>query len=63
MLVSLTFLSLVGTIGRPLTFWLYAAVGVAAIVLVYFLVPETKGRSLEDIQQLWIKRSGETKSQ
>jgi sugar porter (SP) family MFS transporter len=63
LLVSLTFLSLVGTIGRPLTFWLYAAVGVAAIVFVYFLVPETKGRSLEDIQQLWIKRSGETKSQ
>jgi SP family galactose:H+ symporter-like MFS transporter len=62
LLVSLTFLSLVGAIGRPFTFWLYAAVGVAAIVFVYFLVPETKGRSLEDIQQLWIKRSGETKS-
>jgi sugar porter (SP) family MFS transporter len=58
LLVSLTFLSLVGTIGRPFTFWLYALVGVAAIVFVYFLVPETKGRSLEDIQQLWIKRSG-----
>jgi MFS family permease len=62
LLVSLTFLSLVGAIGRPFTFWLYAVVGVAAIVFVYFLVPETKGRSLEDIQQLWIKRSGETDS-
>jgi sugar porter (SP) family MFS transporter len=60
LLVSLTFLSLVGAIGRPFTFWLYALVGVAAIVFVYFLAPETKGRSLEDIQQLWIKRSGKT---
>jgi sugar porter (SP) family MFS transporter len=60
LLVSLTFLSLAGAIGRPFTFWLYAVVGVAAILFVYFLVPETKGRSLEDIQRLWIKRSGET---
>ena len=59
LLVSLTFLSLVGAIGRPYTFWLYAVVGVAALVFVYFLVPETKGRSLEEIQSLWSKRSGE----
>jgi sugar porter (SP) family MFS transporter len=59
LLVSRTFLSLVGAIGRPFTFWLYAVVGLAAIVFVYFLVPETKGRSLEDIQDLWSKRAGE----
>ena len=59
LLVSLTFSSLVGAIGRPFTFWLYAVVGVAALVFVYFLVPETKGRSLEEIQNLWSKRSGE----
>jgi MFS family permease len=41
---------------------LYAVIGVAAIVFIYFLVPETKGRSLEDIQRLWIKRSGEADS-
>ena len=58
LLVSLTFLPLVGVIGRPFTFWLYAVVGVVAIVFVSFLVPETKGRSLEDIQNLWRKRSG-----
>ena len=59
LLVSLTFLSLVGAIGRPFTFWLYAVVGVASLVFVYLLVPETKGRSLEDIQNLWSKRAGE----
>ena len=41
---------------------LYAVIGVAAIVFIYFLVPETKGRSPEDIQRLWIKRSGEVDS-
>jgi sugar porter (SP) family MFS transporter len=59
LLVSLTFLSLVGAIGRPFTFWLYAVVGVASLVFVYLLVPETKGRSLADIQNLWSKRVGE----
>ena len=63
LLVSLTFLSLVGAIGRPFTFWLYAIIDIVAIVFVYFLLPETKGRSLEDIQQLWIKRSGEANSE
>jgi SP family arabinose:H+ symporter-like MFS transporter len=52
-------LSLVGAIGRPYTFWLYAVVGVASLVFVYLLVQETKGRSLEDIQNLWSKRAGE----
>ncbi len=58
LLFSLTFLTLVGAIGRPTTFWLYAAVGVLAIVFVWFLVPETKGRSLEEIQALWMERAG-----
>jgi uncharacterized membrane protein YuzA (DUF378 family) len=62
LLVSLTFLSLVGAIGRPFTLLLYAVIGVAAIVFVHFLVPETKGRSLEEIQRHWIKRSSETDS-
>jgi MFS family permease len=51
LLVSAFFLSLTTAISREGTFWLYAGFGVAA--LVYFLarVPETKDRTLEEIEQ------------
>ncbi len=48
--VGLTFLLLIGALGRPGTFWLYALVGVAAIAFSWRLVPETKGRTLEQIE-------------
>ncbi len=51
LIVALTFLSLVQWIGRPFTFWLYALIGIGTWIFTYFLVPETKGRSLEDIQK------------
>lgn len=49
-LVSLTFLLLIDAFGQTGTFWLYAAVGVVAWVFVYFWVPETKERTLEEIE-------------
>ena len=52
-LVSQFFLTLIGTIGDSLTFWLFATFCVIAWVWIYFRVPETKGQSLEQIQQLW----------
>ena len=58
-LVSFTFLSLVGALGRSGTFLLYAALGVLALVFFATRVPETNGRSLEEIeQQLQRKRRG-----
>lgn len=53
LLVALTFLSLVQGLGRPGTFWLFAAVCIGAWFFSYRLVPETKGRSLEDIEAHW----------
>jgi sugar porter (SP) family MFS transporter len=50
-LVSYFFLSLVGWIGKAGTFWLYAAIGVAAVLFFWWRVPETKGRSLEEIER------------
>jgi MFS transporter, SP family, galactose:H+ symporter len=50
LLVALTFLSLVDVLGRTGTFLLYAALTVAAFVFTYKLVPETMGRSLEQIE-------------
>lgn len=56
-LVSQFFLTLVGAIGNSLTFWLLAMFCVIAWLWIYFRVPETKGRSLEQIQQLWKEAS------
>jgi MFS transporter, SP family, galactose:H+ symporter len=52
-LVSQSFLSLIGAIGISLTFGLFALFCAVTWVWVYFRVPETKGRSLEQIQQFW----------
>jgi sugar porter (SP) family MFS transporter len=61
-LVSFTFLSLVGALGRAGTFLLYATVGVIALIFFATRVPETNGRSLEEIeQQLQRKRRGKTR--
>ena len=55
LLVTVTFLTLVDILGRAGTFWFYALIGIAAFIFVYFLVPETKGKSLEEIEKFWEK--------
>jgi sugar porter (SP) family MFS transporter len=49
-LVSSFFLSLVAAITAQGTFWLYGGFGVLALVFFFFRAPETKGRSLEEIE-------------
>jgi sugar porter (SP) family MFS transporter len=53
LLVALTFLSLLRALGRPGTFWLYALIGVLAWIFVLRMVPETKGKTLEQIEANW----------
>jgi SP family galactose:H+ symporter-like MFS transporter len=53
LIVALTFLSLIQVAGRPGAFWVFAGVGVVSWVFAYRLVPETKGRSLEEIEAHW----------
>jgi sugar porter (SP) family MFS transporter len=50
-LISYFFLDLVSRISTKGTFWLYAGFGVLAVIFFAFKVPETKGRSLEDIER------------
>lgn len=52
-LVSQFFLTLVGAIGEPATFWLFAALCAVAFVWIWRKVPETKDRTLEEIEQMW----------
>jgi len=52
-IIAFTFLKLVNAVGPDFTFWLYAAICVAGLIWGYFYIPETKGRSLEEIEQHW----------
>lgn len=54
--LTITFLSIATAIGTPRTFWLYAGVCVFTVIFVWRVTPETKGRTLEDIEVLWKRR-------
>jgi len=53
LLVTLTFLTLVEKLGPSWTFWLYGLSAVGAWIFSYYFVPETKGRTLEEIENFW----------
>jgi sugar porter (SP) family MFS transporter len=58
MAVAVTFLTLVERIGRAGTFWMYGIIAVGAWFFCFCLVPETKGKTLEQIEAQW--RQGES---
>jgi sugar porter (SP) family MFS transporter len=51
LLVTLTFLTLVEKLGPSRTFWAYGLCALAAGLFSYRFVPETKGRTLEEIEE------------
>jgi len=51
MVVGATFLSLLSGFGNANTFWLYAGLNAVFIVVTFWLVPETKNVSLEQIER------------
>ncbi|KAL2498466.1 putative polyol transporter 6 [Abeliophyllum distichum] len=53
--VSMTFLSLSDAITIGGAFYLYAGMAVVALFFVYFCLPETKGRSLEEMEEVFSK--------
>jgi SP family galactose:H+ symporter-like MFS transporter len=55
LLITFTFPLMIAAIGPSATFWIYAGVGVIGFFFCWSLVPETKGRSLEEIEQDWFK--------
>ena len=56
LIVSLTFLTLLEKVGASATFLFYASASVASWLFAYYLVPETKGRTLEEIEAFWRAR-------
>jgi hypothetical protein len=51
--LTATFLSLVTAVGTSGAFWLYSTMCVTMFVFVWRMVPETKGQTLEAIEELW----------
>lgn len=54
-LVSQTFPVLIGSVGNAYTFWLYMIIAVAAFLFILKRIPETKGKTLEEIEETWEK--------
>ena len=54
--VSQTFPMLVDSIGNAKTFWVYAGCSLAGLIFIVCLVPETKGKTLEEIERFWMER-------
>ncbi|WP_216368558.1 sugar porter family MFS transporter [Limnovirga soli] len=52
-LVSQTFPILMGSIGNAFTFWIYMLMAIGAFLFVWKMVPETKEKTLEEIQDFW----------
>jgi SP family galactose:H+ symporter-like MFS transporter len=53
LVVALSFLTLTQVLGKAATFWLYGVVSIGALIFAFLLVPETKGRTLEEIEAHW----------
>ncbi|WP_288789689.1 sugar porter family MFS transporter [uncultured Elizabethkingia sp.] len=54
-LVSQTFPVLIGSIGSAYTFWLYTFISILAFLFIRKSIPETKGKTLEEIEASWTK--------
>jgi MFS family permease len=55
LVVAVTFLTLVKVLGHASTFLLYGVITIGAWFFIYKLVPETKGKTLEQIEEHWRK--------
>ncbi len=55
--VTQTFPMLRGWLGIGPTFWVYAAVMLPGLYFVWKVVPETKNRTLEEIEKMWTKEN------
>jgi SP family facilitated glucose transporter-like MFS transporter 8 len=58
--VTKSFQNLLDLLGSPITFWLFAVMCVVGTIFTAALVPETKGKDLEDIQlELSVRKKSE----
>lgn len=60
LIVAESFLSLAEAAGTGTTFMILAVVSVAAFVFVFMFVPETKGLTFEEVENIWKERARNT---
>ena len=53
--VTLSFPVIADRLNESTAFWLYAAMCAVDFVFMFFFLPETKGKTLEEIEKRWIK--------
>ena len=53
LLISMTFLTLTETITKQGAFYLYTGIALLGFFTFLWLLPETKGKSLEEVEQLF----------
>lgn len=57
-ILTFTFPSMNRTLGPAATFWIYAGICMAGFAYIWFRLPETKGRTLESIEQELVGLAG-----
>ena len=57
-LISLSFLSVSSAISVPRTFLVFSVLSALSVVFVHKMVPETKGKTLEQVVSLFQERGG-----
>ncbi len=57
LIISLTFLTLTEVLTRYGAFWLYASFAAVGLAVISWLLPETRGKSLEQIEELFKQRT------
>ncbi|XP_055693288.1 facilitated trehalose transporter Tret1-like [Lutzomyia longipalpis] len=50
--ITKTFVNLEAAIGKPGTYWLFTGFSFVGVLFIAFVVPETKGKSLVEIQKM-----------
>jgi MFS transporter, SP family, arabinose:H+ symporter len=60
--LTYTFPLLNSSLGPAKTFWIYAAVCALGFLFVNFRLPETKGKTLEEIEEHWQRRGAAVQS-
>jgi sugar porter (SP) family MFS transporter len=58
LVIAFLFPVLLGAWGGAPVFWLLAGLGAFAVVFLFRRLPETKGKSLEEIERYWRERAG-----
>jgi sugar porter (SP) family MFS transporter len=53
LLITFTFLTLVRVASVAGTYWIYATMCAVSFIFIFFMLPETRGKTLEEVQACW----------